>query len=151
MSTGGATEQEQAGNQQASAQLAHAPQPQIEQPVSSKFQEAEEATGLAADSTADTAAFSSSDGGRYMSLPPISLWGLPAEAGFISSSAEPVGTGSAGEPAPAVDHTAEAGWAYAADDAPVSASVSRVDDQTGYGRPNRPASDAGFAPGTHPT
>lgn len=150
MNEGGATEQEQAGDQQAILQLGPVPQPQIEQPVASQFQEAEEATGTAADSTTEAAACSSDGGGGYMSVPPSSLWGPPAEAGFTSSSAESVETGSAGEPAPGADHTAQAGSAYAADDAPVSAGVSPMDDQVACGRPsNWPATAAGFATGMH--
>ena len=65
------------------------PQPQPEQPIASKFQESEEATGSAADSTAEPAGFSSSGGGggRYMSVPPSSLWGPPAGVGVTTSSA----------------------------------------------------------------
>ena len=62
--------------------------PQSEQPVARKFRETEEATGSAGDSTAEVAAFSSSGGGgRYMSVPPSSLWGPPAGVGVTPSSA----------------------------------------------------------------
>ena len=64
-----------------------APQSQPEQPVASQSQELEAATVSAADSTADTGAFSSDGGGRYMSVPPSSLWGPPVDAGVTTSSA----------------------------------------------------------------
>ena len=102
-------------------------------------------TESAADSTADIAAFSRSDGGGYLSVPPSSLWGPPTEV--TTSPAAAVETEAAGQPAPGVGHLAEASLADAGDDAAGSPDFPRA-DQAGEGWPsNRPATHAGSAPG----
>ena len=123
-----------------------AAQSQPEQPVASKSQEAKEATGLAADSTAEAAA--SGGGGRYQSVPPSSLWGAPVGVGVPTSSAGDVKTG-AGQPAAGVGQTPETALVNSSDDATLGTNnLARDSKQTGYGRPsNRPATHTGFAPG----
>ena len=122
-------------------------QSQPEQSIASKSQEA---TGSAADSTAEVAAtFSSGGGGRDMSVPPSSPQGPPAGVGVTPSSAAAVKTEAAGQPAPRGASSAEA-LADAADDAPFSTSYSPRNDQPYYDRPSdRLPTHAGFMPGMH--
>ena len=146
-SGGEPVQQEQAEGQAAAYQLHVATQPEP-QPVTSHSQEAQEATESAADSSAGTAGFSSG-GGRYLSVPPSSLWGPPAGVAPTTPSPPAVETASAGQPAPGVGHTA---GAFSTDgvDGTTRTDYSAKDDQTASGSPSsRPAARAGFAPGMH--
>lgn len=150
MSEGEPAEQEQAGGQQAAAQPHSAAQPQAQpqQPVASHSQEAQETTEWAADSSADTAGLSNG-GGRYLSVPPSSMWGPAAGVALTTPSPATVETASAEQPAPGVDRTAAALSTDAVDGATNSA-YSAKDDQTASGSPSsRPATRADFAPGMH--
>ena len=140
-------EQQLHSDAESAPQPRFAAQSQPEQPVASKSQEAKEATGLAADSTAEVAA--SGGGGRYQSVPPSSLWGAPVGVGVITSSAGDVKS-EPGQPADGgVGRTPETALVNSGDDTTLSTNnPARNYQQSGHGRPsNRPATHTGFAPG----
>ena len=149
MSEGGALEQEQAGGEADTSQPHFAAQPlaQPQQPLTSHSQEAQEATDSVADSRADTAGLSSG-GGRYLSVPPSSLWGPPAGVAPTTPSPAAVETASAGQPAPGVGHTAGASSTNGVDGT-TRTDYSAKDDQTASSPSSRPAARAGSAPGMH--
>ena len=80
------------------------PQAQPQQPVASQLQEIQEATESAADSRADTEGLSSG-GGRYLSVPPSSMWGPPARVALTTPSpaAQPAATDRQNLPSTGVD------------------------------------------------
>ena len=102
------TGQEQASQAKPAPQQYHAaqaqPQAQPQQPATSHSQEAQEATESAADRSADTARLSSG-GGRYLSVPPSSLWGPPAGLALTTQSpaAQSAGTERQDLPSTGVD------------------------------------------------